>query len=126
VRSISNYYINDSDQDEMIPKSIKDRIAERKSAVREKRIEQALCDGVSQLGGEAWKLIGFDFTGFPDRTVFMPGGRLVFTEIKRRGKKPSPRQYIIRDALVKLGFDWRCIDTEEQVTAFLNEIKKWR
>lgn len=108
---------------QMIPKSVKQKLQQRKARVREKTIEEYLVEVVEiDLGGKCYKLIGFDFTGFPDRTVLLPGGRIYFIELKAPRKKPKPRQGVIRDVLVKLGFNWRVIDSLKGVERFKKEV----
>ena len=92
--------------------------------MNEKLIERKLKTGVEKLGGLALKLVCLSFTGIPDRTVLMPGGKVWFAELKTTGKKPSPRQVIVIAFLRKLGFSVYVIDTERQLDDFLKNIQK--
>ena len=92
--------------------------------MNEKLIEKKLKTGVEKLGGIALKLVCLSFTGIPDRTVLMPGGKVWFAELKTTGKKPSPRQVIVIAFLRKLGFSVYVIDTERQLDDFLKNIQK--
>lgn len=92
--------------------------------MNEKLIERKLKTGVEKLGGIALKLVCLSFTGIPDRTVLMPGGKVWFAELKTTGKKPSPRQVIVIAFLRKLGFSVYVIDTERQLDDFLKNIQK--
>jgi len=90
----------------------------------EKLLEKKLRETVKKLGGLAIKFFVLSFTGFPDRIVLMPGGRIWFVELKSTGKKPTPRQEIVIGILRKLGFSVYVIDTQELLKEFLNLIQK--
>lgn len=44
--------------------------------------------------------------GFPDCTILMPSGKLMFRELKDQKGKLSPAQAVWRDRLLAAGFDW--------------------
>ncbi|HUR65447.1 MAG TPA: VRR-NUC domain-containing protein [Chitinophagaceae bacterium] len=90
--------------------------------MNEKLIEKKLREGVKKLGGIAVKFFVLAFTGFPDRIVLMPGGRIWFVETKTTGKTLSPRQKIVLPYLEKLGFKVRVIDRQELLDQFFKEI----
>lgn len=85
----------------------------------EKLLERKLCEQVQKRGGWAVKFWSVNLTGFPDRIVLMPGGRISFVELKSEGKKPSPRQEVVISQLCKLGFDVFVIDTESKLQDYL-------
>jgi hypothetical protein len=91
--------------------------------MNEKRIEKRLVDGVKRLGGIALKFWPISFSGFPDRIVLLPGGRINFVELKTTGKTLRPRQKIVRRLLERLGFQVYKIDTIELLTDYLNTIE---
>jgi len=43
-------------------------------------------------------------TGYPDRIIWMPGGRPIFFEFKREGYEPSLKQSVIHAELCLLGY----------------------
>lgn len=90
--------------------------------MNEKLIERKLRESVKKLGGLAIKFFVLSFTGFPDRIVLMPGGRIWFVELKSTGKKPKGRQPIVIQMLQKLGFEVWVIDSQYLLDNFLNEI----
>lgn len=90
--------------------------------MNEKLIERKLRQGVEKLGGMALKLMSLWFTGMPDRTVLLPGGRIYFVELKSTGKKQSPRQKIVKALLQRLGFTFYVIDDQAGLDAFFNDI----
>jgi hypothetical protein len=92
--------------------------------MNEKLIERKLRDQIKKLGGLAIKFFVLSFTGFPDRIVLMPVGRIWFVELKSTGKKPGKRQLIVHHLLLKLGFPVWVIDTQELLDAFFREVQK--
>lgn len=89
----------------------------------EKAIEKKLREKIKKLGGLAIKFFALSFTGFPDRIVLMPGGRIWFVETKSTGKKPEKKQLIIHAMLRRLGFSVWVIDTQELLDEFFQEVK---
>jgi hypothetical protein len=79
--------------------------------VTEKTIESALVREVRAAGGFALKLISPGVAGIPDRLVLLPGGRLLFVELKAPGEKPRPLQRKRARQLQALGFTVLTIDT---------------
>ena len=84
----------------------------------EKQIEQYLVKRVKEMGGKAYKFVSPGNAGVPDRLVCLPGGRIVFVELKAPGKKPTPLQLVKHRELQNLGFKVLVIDSKEVV---LNE-----
>ena len=59
----------------------------------EKIIEEELIRRVRAIGGRAEKVTVLGTRGFFDRIVVLPGGRVVFVEVKRpKGGRLSPHQ----------------------------------
>ena len=92
--------------------------------MRESTIEKVLREGVKALDGIAIKFFAISLSGFPDRIVLMPGGRIWFVELKAPGKTPSKLQEYWHRFLRKLGFDVRVYDSTASVREFLNEISQ--
>lgn len=84
----------------------------------EREIEAHLRKQIKGMGGKAFKFVSPGNDGVPDRLVCLPGGRIVFVELKAPGKKPTPRQLQRQDELRALGFDVRVIDSRAGVAAF--------
>ena len=70
----------------------------------EKEIESKLRDSVKQLGGLCLKLVCPGFTGVPDRMILLPGGHVLFAELKAPGKRERPRQHLVQQQLARMGF----------------------
>lgn len=81
----------------------------------EKDIERALVEKVKKRGGYCLKWVCPGWAGVPDRIVLLPGGRVVFVELKRpKGGRPSPLQKWWAKKLIDLGFNhWVIWDTVE-------------
>ena len=63
----------------------------------EKVIERKLRDGVKKLGRGA-KCLKFESpgtSGVPDRMILLPGGRIVFVELKQVGKRERMRPVLL-------------------------------
>jgi len=76
----------------------------RKRVKREKTIEQAFVRWCKREGIVQKKLADLGGSGFPDRTVFLGGGRIVCIEFKRpRGGRDQPGQKPVQQQLTDLG-----------------------
>ena len=90
--------------------------------MQEKTIEKKLADAVKARSGLAPKFTSPGFDGMPDRIVLMPGGRMVFVEVKSPGKAPRPLQEARHRLLRQLGFHVYVLDDESQIGGILDEI----
>lgn len=71
----------------------------------EKDIEKKLVDTIRKRGGLCLKWVCPGWAGVPDRIVLLPGGRIVFVELKRpKGGTLSERQKWWRRKIIELGF----------------------
>ena len=84
----------------------------------EKHIEAALVKRVKALGGMAEKFTSPGRRSVPDRIVTLPGGRVVFVELKAPGAKPTDNQQRDHERRRALGCDVRVIDSMGAVDAF--------
>ena len=60
--------------------------------------------------------------GVPDLHIMMPGGRLVYLELKIKGGSLSSDQKAFRDMARTLGFEWGMAKTLDQAIEFLASI----
>jgi hypothetical protein len=84
----------------------------------EKDIERALIAKVKTLGGTAEKFVSPQKRSVPDRLVILPGGRIIFVELKAPGKHPTDNQSRDHERRRALGCDVRVIDNLEDVKEF--------
>lgn len=90
--------------------------------MRERNIEACLRDSVKKVGGIAYKWVSPGNNGVPDRIVIIPGGRIIFVELKAPGKKPTALQQVQHDRLRALGCDVRVIDSRKGVDDLIKEL----
>lgn len=86
--------------------------------VLEKDIERAFVARVKEIGGMAEKFTSPAKRSVPDRIVTLPGGRIVFVELKAPSKKPTELQLRDHEKRRALGCDVRVIDSMEAARAF--------
>jgi hypothetical protein len=86
--------------------------------ILEKHIEAALVARVKVLGGTAEKFTSPSKRSVPDRLVTLPGGKIIFVEVKNVGKKPTLAQQADHARRRALGCDVRVIDSLEAANAF--------
>ena len=89
----------------------------------EKEIEKYLRDKIKNLGGIAYKFISPGNNGVPDRIVLIPGGKIIFVELKNEHGKTSNLQDTQIARIRNLGFDVRIINSKQKVDEFINEIQ---
>ncbi len=81
--------------------------------VLERNVERTFTTACKSAGFVAMKLKRAGKRGFPDRTVFFPGGAVRFVELKRPGEKPTKLQSDCHEWLRGLGFEVFVIDNQE-------------
>ena len=91
----------------------------------EREIESKLRQPIKQLGGLCLKLVCPGFIGVPDRLILLPGGRVVFVELKAPGKKERPRQVYVHGLLRRLGFTvFSSVDSATAISAVVNYCRR--
>lgn len=88
----------------------------------ERDIEKRLVSGVRRCGGVAFKFVSPGQVGVPDRIVALPGGRIVFVELKTEKGRLSGRQKVQIERLTALGFEVRVLYGSRDVDEFLREV----
>ena len=82
----------------------------------EKDIERKLVSMAKRHGGYCLKWVCPGWSGVPDRIILLPGGRVIFVELKRpKGSRLDPLQRWWAKKLTALGFDHYYIYDADQV-----------
>lgn len=80
----------------------------------ERDIEKKLRLMVERHGGLCLKWVCPGWSGVPDRIILLPGGRVIFAELKRpKGGKVERLQKWWRERLQKLGF-WAVVVWDDE------------
>lgn len=90
--------------------------------MEEQKIERRLKKEIELIGGKALKFVSPGVSGVPDRIVLLPGGKVIFVELKAPGKKLRPIQEARKKDLEKLGFIVKVIDSIDKVLDFIKEL----
>lgn len=87
-------------------------------------VERRLVRAVGELGGTTVKLVQGE--GLPDRLVLLPGGRVVFVELKKpRGGVVAPLQVLRHREFDRLGFGTVVCWTLDDCERLKEEWKRW-
>ena len=88
----------------------------------EKSLEQRTVRLIEAQGGKAFKWVAPGHAGVPDRICIMPGGRIIFIELKRqKSGRESPLQKRVSELLLSLGCTVWLIRDFEELKALLRE-----
>lgn len=90
----------------------------------EKEVEQALRRMVQDAGGYCLKWVCPGWSGVPDRVILLPGGRVIFCEVKRpAGGRISKLQLVWRERLQRLGFRHVFVHNRDDIKALKETIR---
>lgn len=87
----------------------------------EKDIEKLFRDEIKKAGGKAYKFTSPGNDGVPDRIVMLPGGRIVFVELKTDTGKLSKLQELQCRQIAELGQTARVLHGLAEVRDFFLE-----
>jgi hypothetical protein len=87
--------------------------------MRESQIERRLVQGVKAMGGKAYKFTSPGNVGVPDRVVVLPGGAVIFAELKAEGGRLSPSQLLQINELRRIGAEVYEVWGADGVATFL-------
>jgi len=91
-----------------------------RARTRERSIELYLVHAVTDRQGLAIKLDPVNQRGAPDRLVLLPGGRVVFVEVKRpHGGRVSKHQRAWQRKLKRLGFETAIVQNKDEIDDLL-------
>ena len=88
----------------------------------EKEIEKKLSDGIRKLGGRSYKWVSPGNNGVPDRIIILPGGRILFCELKTTTGSLSKLQKMQTRILKTLGCDVRVLYGPDDVQHLLDQL----
>lgn len=95
----------------------------RHSEVSEKVIEKYLTDRAKANGMLCLKYSNPNMTGYPDRLLLLPGGGVVWVELKSKGRKPTKIQQVRHAELSGLGHYVFVIDNKADVDNLINSFE---
>ena len=90
----------------------------------ERQIEKYFCERVAAAGGVAEKVTSLSSRGYFDRVALLPGGRVIFAELKRpRGGTIAAHQRERHDRYRALGAEVVLIKTYDDVDRLIDPAK---
>ena len=92
--------------------------------MRERDIEKRLICKVREMGGEVYKWVSPGNSGVPDRIVMLPGGQVIFVELKTDGNTPTPVQRAQMKRIRKTGCRVELIRGMDELEEFLARMRK--
>lgn len=94
--------------------------------VSEKAIERYLVEKVKSWGGICLKYSNPGMVGYPDRLILLPGGCVMWVELKSKGKNPTKLQTIRHRELERLGQYIATIDSRDGVDNLEVVYNNWK
>lgn len=88
----------------------------------ERDVEKKLVKGVTAVGGIAYKFTSPARRGVADRLVVLPGGRVIFVELKTDTGVLSPLQEAFAADMKRLGQQYVCLYGPDDVKTFLTSL----
>lgn len=93
----------------------------------ERDIERALVGLVKRHGGLCLKWVCPGWSGVPDRIILLPGGRVLFVEVKRpKGGEVRKLQEWWSKQFIRLGFPHWYVHNKKDLEALENYIEAMR
>lgn len=90
--------------------------------IDERDVEGYLGQRVKEIGGLYLKLDSGSKKGIQDRLLLLPGGRVIFVELKRPGGRVSVLQKVRQKQIERLGFQTCVVWNKAAVDELLNNI----
>ena len=89
--------------------------------MRESDLEKYLKTQIEELGGMCMKFTS-SISGVPDRICLLPGGKVFFVEVKRKGQLPRVQQIKKLLQIERLGVKATWVDSKERVQEVISEV----
>lgn len=96
----------------------------RHSEVSEKAIERYLVEQAHLAGMPCLKYSNPNMVGYPDRLLVVPGGEVVWVELKSKGHHPSKVQQLRIAELESLGHLVCVIDNKADIDNLITETRR--
>ena len=96
----------------------------KETGMKERDIEVLLREGVKQLGGKAYKWVSPGNAGVPDRIVILPGGKVIFIELKQENGRLTRLQKVQQQTLRGMGAAAVTLRGAEDVKMYLDVLKE--
>lgn len=88
----------------------------------EKKIEKKIGEAVKAGGGLYYKFVSPGNDGVPDRIAILPGGRVIFIELKSETGRLTMKQRIQMQRLASRGCEVHLIHGMEEAEKFIAEV----
>lgn len=76
-------------------------------------------------GSRCLKFVSPGFSGVPDRMILLPGGHLIFVEMKKPKEKERKRQEYVQKLLRDLGFEvYSSVNTMDRISEVIDRCKE--
>lgn len=86
---------------------------------------EAIRDDQTGMKCKCLKFVSPGCTGVPDRLILIPGGKLLFVEMKKPGEHERARQVYMQACLAVMGFEvLSTIDSLEKIEAVVSRCKE--
>ena len=92
--------------------------------VSEKSIEKYLIEQAEANGLLCLKYSNPNMVGYPDRLLVLPGGSVVWVELKSKGRKPTKIQQIRIAELIGMGHLVKVIDNKADIDELIKLAKQ--
>lgn len=87
----------------------------------EAKIENYLKEQVKKAGGLCLKFVSPGYSGVPDRIVIIPGGKVVFVEVKSATGKRTALQESFARRLEFFKAEYALVNSKESVNEFIDK-----
>ena len=102
----------------MMPSTFPRKTIPKKKSQRESSIEAYLKQRIHTIGGECFKFVSPGRVGVPDRLVVLPGGEVIWCELKAPGGKVSGPQARCHKRLKDLTQEVRVMWSRSQINRY--------
>lgn len=87
----------------------------------EGKLQKKFKDAIKAAGGKSYKFVSPAYRGVSDQIVLVPGGTVVFVELKNGKKDLSPLQLIFQRETLKSGHHHEVIRFESDIPVFIEK-----